>query len=240
MYQGRLWVPRKAIFTVIQLAGDVRTAGHFGYLKTLSRLRNFHRKHNSRDVKNYTQGCLICQQKKDHMGKKLTESTSLEVPHRQWGSIAGDFIVKLPKTKNGYDSITTYVDRLSRRVPFIPSKYSDTAVDVANTFFSNLFKHHGMPDSIVSDRNPKFTSKVWTRLMGLCGVKLKMYSSRHPQTDGACEIMSRTVEHYDRCYCNYHQDDWDELLPGAEFAYNTAMIEDLGMTPFEVDLDWNP
>ncbi len=99
------------------------------------------------------------------------------------------FIVKLPKTKNGYDSITTYVDRLSRRVHFIPSKDSDTAVDVANAFFSNLFKHHGMPDSIVSDRDPKFTSKFWQRLMELCGVKLKMSSSRHPQTDGSSEIM---------------------------------------------------
>ena len=89
----------------------------------------------------------------------MTEPTSLEVLERRWGSIASDFSVKLPKTKNGYDSITTYVDRLSLRVHFIPSKDSDTAVDVSNSFFSNLFKHHGMPDSIVSDRDPKFTSK---------------------------------------------------------------------------------
>ncbi len=240
LYQGKLCVPRKAIATIMQLAHDAKTAGHFGYFKTLSRLKNYHWKNKSRDVRNYVQGCLVCQQKKDYMGKKLTDPTSLEVPGRRWGSLASDFIVKLPKTKNGFDSITTYVDRLTRRVHFIPSKDSDTAVDVANAFFSHLFKHHGMPDSIVSDRDPKFTSKFWKRLMELCGVKLKMSSSRHPQTDGSSEIMNRMVENYLRCYCNYHQNDWDELLPGAEFAYNSAVSEDLGMTPFEVDLGWNP
>ncbi len=69
MYQGKLCVPRKAISTVMQLAHDARTAGHFGCLKTLSRLRNYHWEHESRDVKNYVQGCLICQLKKDHMGR---------------------------------------------------------------------------------------------------------------------------------------------------------------------------
>ncbi len=135
LYQGKLCVPRKAISTVMQLAHDAKTAGHFGYLKTLSRLKNYHWKHKARDVKKYVQGCLVCQQKKDYLGKKLTDPTSLEVPERRWGSLASDFIVKLPKTKNGYDSITTYVDRLSRRVHFIPSKDSDTAIDVANAFF---------------------------------------------------------------------------------------------------------
>ena len=94
---------------------------------------------------------MVCQQKKYYLDKKLTDSTSLEAPERRWGSIAIDFIVKLPKTKNGFDCITTYVDRLSRRVHFVPSVESDSAVDVANTFFSHIFKLHGIPDSIVSD-----------------------------------------------------------------------------------------
>lgn len=76
--------------------------------------------------------------------------------------------------------------------------------------------------------------------MKLCGVKLKMSSSRHPQTDGSSEIMNRMIENYLRCYCNFHQNNWDELLPGAEFAYNSAITEDLGMSPFEADLGWKP
>ncbi len=75
--------------------------------------------------------------------------------------------------------------------------------------------------------------------MELSAVKLKISSSRHPQTNVSSEIMNRMVQNYLRCYCNYHQNDWDELLPGAEFSYNSSLSEDLGMTPFEVDLGWN-
>ena len=240
LYNGKVCVPRKAVSSVLQLAHDSKVAGHFGFSKTLSRLKNFHWKHKHNDVLNYVKGCITCQQKKDHQGKRLTDPSSLEVPQRRWGSLSTDFIVGLPRTKNGYDSITTWVDRLTRRVHFIPSKETDTAVDVANAFFSNLFKHHGLPDSIVSDRDPKFTSSFWRKLMGLCGVKLKMSTSHHPQTDGASEVMNRMIENYLRCFCSYSQDDWDELLASAEFAYNSAVSDDLGLSPFEVDLGWNP
>jgi len=240
IYEEKLCIPRRCVANVLQLAHDSKIAGHFGFAKTMSRLEKYHWKHKSRDVKKYVQGCMVCQQKKDHGGPKLTEPTPLEVPERRWGSLATDFIVSLPKTKNGFDCITTWVDRLSRRVHFIPSKTTDTAVDCANAFFSDLFKHHGMPDSIVSDRDSKFTSKFWARLMELCGVKLKMSTSRHPQTDGASEVMNRMVENYLRCYCSYHQDDWDELLPSAEFAYNSSVSEDLSISPFELDLGWVP
>ena len=76
--------------------------------------------------------------------------------------------------------------------------------------------------------------------MKLCGIQLKMSTSKHPQTDGSSEIMNRMVENYLRCYCNFHQDNWDELLPSAEFAYNSAITEDLGLSPFEIDLGWKP
>jgi len=240
LYNGKVCVPRRCVATVLGIAHDARVGGHFKFAKTLSRLANFHWRHKARDVKNYVSGCLTCQQYKDSNQKKLTEPASLEMPDRRWGSLATDFIVRLPKTKEGYDAITTWVDRLTRRVHFVRCKTSDNAVDVANAFFANIFKLHGLPDSIVSDRDSKFTSEFWKRLMKLAGVQLKMSSSRHPQTDGASEIMNRMVENYLRCYCSYHQDDWDEMLPAAEFAYNSAVSEDLGMSPFELDLGWNP
>jgi hypothetical protein len=76
--------------------------------------------------------------------------------------------------------------------------------------------------------------------MELCDVKLKMSTSPHPQTDGSSEIMNRMLENYLRCYCSYRQDDWAECLPSAEFAYNSALSEDLGISLFEVDLGWFP
>ncbi len=87
LYEGKLCVPRKSISTIMQLARDARTLGHFGFLKTLSQLKNYHWKHKSRDVKQYVEGCMVCQQKKDYLGKKLSDPTSLEVPERRWGSL---------------------------------------------------------------------------------------------------------------------------------------------------------
>ena len=148
--------------------------------------------------------------------------------------------MKLPRTKHGFDSITKWVDRLSHRVHFIPSRVDDTAVDVASSFFGNVFKLHGLPDSIVSDRDPKFTSRFWQHLLSLCGIRSQMSSSHHPQTDGSSEVMNRMVENYLRCYCSLHQDNWNELLPVAEFENNSAESQELSATPFEIDLGWNP
>jgi hypothetical protein len=109
------------------------------------------------------------------------------------------------------------MDRLSRRVRFIPSRSSDTDFDAAKSFYGNIFKLHGLRDEIASDRDPKFTSKFWRELMDLCGVKLHI-----------------------RCYCSYLHDDWADLLPYAESACNSAVSDDLVMSPFEVDLGWFP
>lgn len=239
-YEGRVCVPRKAVSEIIKLAHDSRLAGHFGFTKTLGRLSNYHWKHKTRDVRSFCDGCSTCQQQKDHGGLTLNDPTALELPTRRWGMVATDFITHLPVTESGFDAITTWVDRLSRRVHFIPSRTNDTAEDAARSFFRYIMPHHGLPDAIISDRDPKFTSKFWKELMNLCGVKLRMSSSRHPQTDGASEVMNRMVENYIRCYCEHKQRDWDLLLPAAEFAYNSAISEDLGATPFEIDLGWKP
>jgi hypothetical protein len=92
-----------------------------------------------RDGRNYVQGFMRCQQFKDLRQKGLTDPNPLEIPSRRWGSVATDFITHLPKTKDGYDCITTLVDRLPRRVHFIPSRSSDTAVDAAKSFYGNIF-----------------------------------------------------------------------------------------------------
>lgn len=154
--------------------------------------------------------------------------------------MASDFITKLPMTTRGYDAITTFVDRFSKHVHFIFSQGVDTAPDAAKAFYECVFRQHGLPDSIVSDRDPKFKFKFWQELLGLCDVQLAMYTSHHPQTDGASEVMNRMIENYLRCYCGLQQDDWDLRLIAAEFAYNSASIKALGMSPFECDLGWLP
>lgn len=238
-YRDRICVPRKCVRELLQLVHDCKVAGHFGFAKTLARLSGYHWRHKSRDVKRYCDGCVVCQQNKDGNQKRFNSPQPLESPTRRWGSVSTDFIVQLPPT-NGFDAITTWVDRFSRRVHFIPCRTEDTAVECAKAFFDNIFKLHGLPDDIVSDRDPKFTSAFWRELLTLCGVTGKMSTSHHPQTDGQSEVMNRMVENFLRCYCALNQRNWDTLLPAAEFAYNSSLSEDLGMTPFEVDLGWQP
>lgn len=239
-YSKKLCVLRSAARELLRLAHDSQVSGHFGFTKTLDRLENYHWKHKSKEARLYCEGCIVCQQRKDSHSRKPTIPTPLAVPNRRCGSITTDFIVILPVTKNGYDSITTWVDRLSRRVHFVLSKSTDSAVDVANRFFSEIFRHHGLPDIIVSDRDPKFTSRFWAMLMELYGITLKMSTSHHPQTDGISEVMNRVIEKYLQCYYSCNQSNWDELLPAAEFAHNSAISVDLGASPFEVDLGWRP
>lgn len=239
-YRDKICVPRSNVRDILELAHDCKVSGHFSYAKTLSRLDAFHWKVKSKDVENYCAGCMTCQTSKDGRTKQLGDPQPLELPERRWGSVSVDFVTHLPTTKRGFDSITTFVDRFSKRIHLVPSRTTDTAEDTAIAFFENVFKVHGLPDSIVSDRDPKFTSRFWSQLMKLCGIKLRMASSRHPQTDGSTEIMNRMAANYLRCYCNYHQHEWDTLLSSAEFPYNSAHNDSLDMTPFEVDLGWNP
>lgn len=151
-----------------------------------------------------------------------------------------DFISHLPRSANGFSSILTVADGFSSRVPFIASRHTDTGLETTNCFFREVFRVHGLPQSIVSDRDPKFTSAFWTHLMNLCDVTLRMFISHHPQIDGDSEIMNYIIENYLRCYCSLHKSDWDELLASAEFSFNYSPLEATGYTPFEPDLGCSP
>ena len=151
-----------------------------------------------------------------------------------------DFIVQLPTTKSGYDAIVVFVDRLTKRAVFCPTHTTVTAPGVAKIFFDNIFRHHGLPRIIISDRDAKFTSNFWRALFQQLGTKLSMSTAFHPQTDGQTERMNRTLEEMLRAYSTYNQDQWDQYLPAAEFAYNNAKQISTGHTPFELDCGQHP
>lgn len=116
------------------------------------------------------------------------------------------------------------MDHLAKRIYLFTLKETDTAENVAKSFFEKVFKLHGLPETIVSDRDPKLTPHYWCRLDAHCGIELKMPASMDPQTDGATEKMNRTIGNFFRCYCSRHPRDWDELLAPTEFAYNSATL----------------
>lgn len=187
----------------------------------------------------YVDAFVVCSTK-TQIKEKLPEATSLEMPDMRWRSSESASTVALARTKDGFDTITTWVDRLTRRTHSSPSCTTDTAVDVSNAFSERIFSQHGLSDNVVSDRDPRFVSKFWKHLLSHCPVKLKSSTSKRSQTDEVLEAMIKMAENYIRCYCYYRQNDWDKVLTAAEFAKNSPNSEELGMLLFVLDLDWNP
>ncbi|GMY29210.1 Transposon Tf2-12 polyprotein [Fagus crenata] len=147
--------------------------------------------------------------------------------------ISMDFVDGLP-VSNGKSSIMVVVDRLSKYSHFIPITHPYTAVNVAQIFFENVFKLHGMPRTIVCDQDRVFTSGFWTELFRLNGTKFNFSSAYHPQTDGQSEVVNRTLEMYLRCFTSDKPKQWVRWLCWAEFCYNTSWHSAIKRTPFEV------
>jgi transposase InsO family protein len=133
-----------------------------------------------------------------------------------------DLIVKLP-ISTGYNSILVIVDRYSKMAHFIPCSEESSAEDVANLLISNVFRLHGLPDEIVTDRGPQFVARFWAQLLGGLKIKICKSSARHPQSDGQTERVNQCLEQYLRCYVDSLQDNWTELLLLAEFSYNNPL-----------------
>jgi hypothetical protein len=151
-----------------------------------------------------------------------------------------DFIVELPRSKHGHDCVLTVIDRLSKRVHLIPISGRDGAPQVAKQFFARIVTLHGVPKQIVSDRDSRFIGAFWRELMRLMGTRLAPATSHHPQTDGQVERAIQSVEQALRANGACRQDQWEEDLPYVEFALNSWRNDSTGMTPFEVDLGFQP
>lgn len=150
-----------------------------------------------------------------------------------------DFIVDLPESKS-FDSIFVVVDRLTKMAHFVPCNKTVTGEETAKLFMENVYKYHGLPNDIISDRGTQFTSKFWQSLFKILQVKINLSSAYHPQTDGQTERVNQVLEQYLRCSINYHQDNWVDLLPLAEFAYNNTFQESIHQTPFFANYAYHP
>lgn len=209
------------------------TCGHFGFHKTLQRInKSFVWPNMRRMIKEFLQSCDVCQRYKTDCMKPAGLLQPLPIPSQVWSEISMDFIEGLPNS-NGYSVIMVVVDRLSKYAHFIPIKHPYTAVTVAKAFVTNVVRLHGIPTSIVSDRDKVFTSTFWQTLFQLQGTKLNMSSSYHPQTDGQTEVTNRTLEQYLRCFAGLQPKKWVEWIPWAEFSYNTSTHSSTKISPFE-------
>jgi len=144
-----------------------------------------------------------------------------------------DFIEGLPKV-GGKSVILTVVDRFSKYAHFIALGHPYTATSVARAFFDGIVRLHGFPTSIVSDRDPVFTGHVWRDLFRMAGVKLRLSTAFHPQTDGQSEVVNKVIAMYLRCVTGDRPRAWVDWLSWAEYCYNTSFHTALRASPFEV------
>ena len=179
LHKGRIFVPDDSALWPVLLQ-HAHGTGHEGAQKTLHRLRtSFYSPHASRLVTDYVRSCVVCQRSKTEHLHPAGLLQPLELPSSVWADIAMDFVEGFPRI-GGKTVVLTVVDRFSKYAHFIALGHPYTAISVAQAFFDNIVKLHGLPCSIVSDHDPVFTSKFWTELFSLAGVKLRLSSAFHP------------------------------------------------------------
>ena len=191
-------------------------------------------------VKLYVQTCDKCQRIKHHNQPLERELQPLEIPTKPWQSVSLDFITHLPTTTQGNNSILVVVDRFSKMAHFIPTKDTVTGNETAKLYFNNIYRLHGLPESIISDRDPKFTANFWNCLWKCTGTQLRMSTAHHPQSDGQTERTNMTLESMLRAVISHNQKDWENYLCHAEFAFNSYKNASTKYSPFELNYGYVP
>lgn len=241
-HQNALYVPDSDDLKtrILQQAHDAIELGHPGQAKTYEVVQRDYFWPSMRSwINSYVKTCDLCQRTKSTKHHKYGLLQPLPIPQGPWLSLSMDEIQDLPLS-NGYDRILVFVDRLTKMAHFIPAQGTDSARDLAGHFLQHVFRLHGLPADIVSDRGSKFTSKWWKEFLRMLDVKPNLSTAFHPETDGQTERVNQSIEQHLRIYCDYSQDNWFDLLPFAEHAYNSTVHTSTGMSPFYANYGYNP
>jgi len=241
--KGMLWIPEDGTLKKLILESEHNTkiSGHMGHDKTIQLIqRNFWWPKMNERIVDFVRSCPECQENKAAQYQPYGLLSPLELPYAPWQSIAMDFIMELPLSE-GCDQLWVVIDRFAKIAHFLPlEKEKKTAADLAVTFAREVWKHHGLPTDIVWDRDSRFTSETWQEFLRLSGICPRMSTAFHPQTDGQTERLNQTIEAYLQAFVSHEQDNWVDLLPMAEFAYNISITMGNGMSPFYANYGVHP
>ncbi|KAF5443243.1 hypothetical protein F2P56_035816, partial [Juglans regia] len=233
--KGRLVIDPQSLFKakVLSFIHSDPQAGHSGYLQTYQRAkRDFYWQGMKNDIKRLVRECDICQINKNETTLPPGLLQPLPIPSQACEEISLDFVEGLPKSQ-GFNVVLVVIDRLTKYGHFLALAHPFTAADVAQLFFREIFKLHGMPKIILSDCDPIFLSVFWKTIFELQGSVLHYSSAYHPQTDGQTEALNKILEGYLRCYVGTKPKDWVKWLPLAEWWYNSSYHTSTKVSPFE-------
>ncbi|GJX75799.1 putative reverse transcriptase domain-containing protein [Tanacetum coccineum] len=184
-------------------------------------------------IAEYVGKCLTCSRVKAECQKPSGLLVQPEISMWKWERITMDFVTKLPKTSNGHDTIWVIVDRLTKSAHFIPTRATDSMETLTRLYIKEIVSRHGVPISIISDRDSHFTSRFWQSLQSALGTQLDMSTAYHPETDGQSERTIQTLEDMLRaCVIDFGK-GWEKHLPLVEFSYNNSYHASIKAAPFE-------
>uniref|UniRef100_A0A8C5QE97 Gypsy retrotransposon integrase-like protein 1 n=1 Tax=Leptobrachium leishanense TaxID=445787 RepID=A0A8C5QE97_9ANUR len=240
LYKQKIFVPTAAILSVLQYCHDSLLGGHGGTLKTTDLIsRSFWWPQMAEDIMSYVKNCPVCTHAKVPRRRPQGLLQPLPVPQAPWVDVSMDFIVELPRSA-GYDTVMVVVDRFSKMTHFIPHNGIPTAAQTASIFIREVLRLHGLPSTITSDRGTQFTSRFWRAFCKNLHIQQNLSTAYHPQTNGQTERTNGTLEQYLRCFVSHPQDDWYDLLPTAEFAYNNQVHRSTCQSPFHLNYGQPP
>ncbi|GJV21899.1 reverse transcriptase domain-containing protein [Tanacetum coccineum] len=185
------------------------------------------------NIATYVSKCLTCAKVKAEHKRPSGLLVQPEIPQWKWDNITMDFVTKLPKSSQGYDTIWVIVDRLTKSAIFMPMRETDPLDKLARMYLKEVVTKHGIPVSIICDRDPRFSSNFWKSLQKALGTSLDMSTAYHPETDGQSERTIQTLEDMLRACVIDFGNGWVKHLPLVEFSYNNSYHASIKAAPFE-------